>query len=98
MAMAEKKIFPREQGNCSCKTPISEMGQPIVLCSSAVWTKPARKKGEKNRTWSIAKPIFLEQSVHFAKSREVKWNIPLFGVQTPHGQSQRKERCKTPPG
>ena len=67
MAMAEKKIFPREQGNCSCKTPSSEMGQPIVLCSSAVWTKPARKKGEKNRTWSIAKPIFFGTKCTFCE-------------------------------
>ena len=43
-------------------------------------------------------PLFLEQSVHFAKSREVKWKIPFFGVQTPRGQSQRKEGCKTPQG
>ena len=46
----------------------------------------------------MAKPIFLEPSVHCAESEEVKWKIPFFGVQTPRGWSQRKEGCKTPQG
>ena len=58
----------------------------------------ASTKVVKTLQGEMAKPIFLEQSVHYAKFREVKWKIPFFGVQTPRGQCQRKEGCKTPQG
>ena len=73
------------------------MGPPIFLCSSPVWTKPARKK-RKHYKVKWRNSFFWEQSVHCANSQEVKWKIPYFGIQTPRGRSQRKEGCKTPQG
>ena len=63
----KSKSFPKEQGNCSCKTPSSEMGQPIFLRTSTVWTKPAHWKGVKHYLVKWQNPIFLEQSVHSAR-------------------------------
>ncbi len=74
----QSKSFPKEQGNCSCKTRSSEMGQPIFLRTSTVWTKPAHWKGVKNYLAKWQNPIFLEQSVHSARPLEMTWNSPFF--------------------
>ena len=93
----EKKISHKNKETVHAKHQVVKWDNPFI-CAQAQCGPSQHERKVKTLPGEMAKPFFLEQSVHFAKSREVKWKIPFFGVQTPRGQSQRKEGCKTPQG